>query len=144
MQRTTRAPRLTRNGWHCSVTHSHQLVGVAISNRGPIGLDVEHVRDITVDDMRGALTHSELAHVRRQHPDDRVGEVFRSWGRKESIVKLTGEGVAAMPAYEVTTRSDNGFWTVQDASQGDTNYVVRDLSVHTGYVAAIAEYTPME
>jgi 4'-phosphopantetheinyl transferase len=75
-------------GRHVSLTHSGDLVGVAVSTAGPVGIDLEHVTDLDV----AALTTSTLA------PGDRVPatttQFLELWTAKEAALKALGLGLA--------------------------------------------------
>jgi 4'-phosphopantetheinyl transferase len=87
-------PRLPGTGLHASVSHSGDLVAVALSPAGPVGIDVERV-DATAD--LAALARSTLA---PGEPLRAPGDLFTYWCRKESVVKATGEGLR-VPLNEV-------------------------------------------
>ena len=74
-----------------SLSHAGDLVGVAVRPDGPVGLDVEQVRDVAdLDALAG--------HVRSPAERARGGldpaAFFRTWTRKEALVKATGDGLA--------------------------------------------------
>ena len=73
-------------GLHASITHSGEIVGVALSAAGPLGLDVEQVRERDISDLtRRVLGSGE----RSENPED----FFRYWTRKEAVVKATRDGI---------------------------------------------------
>jgi 4'-phosphopantetheinyl transferase len=78
-------PRIEGYDLHVSVTHSGERVAVAVSS-APVGVDVEHVRPINLDDLAPhTLAPDEQA--------DGLDGFFRYWTRKESAVKATGDGL---------------------------------------------------
>lgn len=82
-------PLLPGTGLHASITHSADVVGLALTRVAPLGLDVELVADIdTVSLSRSVLHESERA------PD--LPSFFTYWTRKESVTKATGEGLRAV------------------------------------------------
>lgn len=68
-----------------SFTHAGDVVGVAVSMLGPVGLDVEQPRPM-----------ADLAAVARHigAPAEPEG-FFRAWTRKEALLKATGEGLSS-------------------------------------------------
>lgn len=75
-----------------SLTHAGALVGVAVRAGGPVGLDVEQVRTLT--DLDALIAHVLSPTERsRTAPLDPLG-FFRTWTRKEALLKATGEGLA--------------------------------------------------
>jgi 4'-phosphopantetheinyl transferase len=114
--------KVRTDGAELSVTHSGDLVGVAISDR-PVGLDVEKVDpSIDVDGLaRIALSDAELAALPR---NDHLAHAFTTyWTRKEAVVKATGDGL----------RTD--LRTITDQPKG---FQLVELEIDPGYVAALA------
>jgi 4'-phosphopantetheinyl transferase len=114
--------KVRAEGAELSVTHSGDLVGVAISDRS-VGLDVEKVDPgIDVDGLaRIALSNAELATLPR---DEQRAHAFTTyWTRKEAIVKATGAGLRT--DLRTITGQPDGFQLVE-------------LEVDPGYVAALA------
>jgi 4'-phosphopantetheinyl transferase len=114
--------KVRAEGAELSVTHSGDLVGVAISDR-PVGLDVEKVDSgIDVDGLaRIALSEAELAALPRNH--ERAHAFTTYWTRKEAIVKATGDGL----------RTD-----LRTITGPPAGFHLTDLDVDPGYVAALA------
>jgi 4'-phosphopantetheinyl transferase len=115
--------KVRADGVELSVTHSGELVGVAIGDR-PVGLDVEKV-DPTVDVdgvARLALAPEEVQELDRYDGIERVGAFTTYWVRKEAVVKATGDGL----------RADLRTVTVPDGIQ------LRDLAVDPDHRAALA------
>ncbi|WP_181783318.1 4'-phosphopantetheinyl transferase family protein [Pseudonocardia pini] len=77
-------------GLEFSLTHSGDRVGVAVSAAGPVGLDVEELRDLAALD---GLAEHALSPAEPRPPD---GHAFlRVWTRKEALLKATGEGLSS-------------------------------------------------
>jgi 4'-phosphopantetheinyl transferase len=105
-----------------SVTHSGDLVGIAVADR-PVGLDVEKV-DLGVDVdavARVALTDAEMRELSGYDGVAKARAFTTYWTRKEAVVKATGQGL----------RGDLRA-AVPDGVQ------VRDLEVGVEHCAALA------
>ncbi|WP_165546649.1 4'-phosphopantetheinyl transferase family protein [Kribbella soli] len=77
-----------RTGWELSISHSGDLVGVAVGTVAPLGLDVEQVRAVEMESMAPlVLTPSE------QRQLTSTADFIRYWTRKEAVVKSTGDGL---------------------------------------------------
>jgi 4'-phosphopantetheinyl transferase len=86
-------PRITGTDLHVSVSHSGRKVAVALTRAAPIGVDVEAISHVDVDELqRLCLTTNE--------PLNRPDEFYCYWCRKESVVKATGDGLR-VPLTEV-------------------------------------------
>jgi 4'-phosphopantetheinyl transferase len=112
------------DGAELSVTHSGELVGVAVSDR-PVGLDVEKVDPgIDVDGLaRISLADEEIAVLAEYDAIARATAFTTYWTRKEAIVKATGDGL----------RTD-----LRTVTGPPAGFQLRDLDVDPGYVAALA------
>lgn len=116
---------------HFSVSHAGDLVGLAAHADGPVGLDVEQVREMS--DMASMLRHV-------CSPAERHGgapaEFFRTWTRKEALLKATGEGLSS-PMNAITLGPDGvRGWTGDGAPDGPA--WLHDLQPAPGYPAAVA------
>ncbi len=81
-------PRLPGSGLHASVSHSGDLVVVATTAAGPVGVDVERIGGYPSSGMRRSVcTSAEQAFVQTAE------DFFTYWVRKEAILKATGAGL---------------------------------------------------
>lgn len=81
-------PRLPRAGLEASVSHSDQLVALAITAAGPVGVDVEKIGPYPSPDLLASVcTTAEQVFVRT--PADFYGY----WTKKEAVLKATGQGL---------------------------------------------------
>ncbi|GAB7108485.1 4'-phosphopantetheinyl transferase superfamily protein [Streptomyces phaeofaciens JCM 4814] len=78
-----------------SVTHSGEVIGVAVCRGAQVGLDVEE-GDGAVDvdtAARTALAAPELAALNTLPPTGRKAAFLRTWTRKEAVLKALGVGL---------------------------------------------------
>ena len=81
-------PRLPGTRLHASISHSNYLAVVAISNSGPVGVDIEFMEArYDADLLLSVCSESEREFVRTP------ADFFAYWTRKEAVVKATGEGL---------------------------------------------------
>jgi 4'-phosphopantetheinyl transferase len=114
-----------------SLTHAGELVGVAVRPDGAVGLDVEQVRDVGDLAALAEHVHSPAERARTTSPD-RYG-FFRSWTRKEALLKATGDGLATPMA--AITLADDGTVARWD---GSPPMWLRDLAPAPDHPAAVA------
>lgn len=109
-----------------SVTHSGELVGLAVADR-PVGIDVEHVDpDLDIDGVaRVALSADEARALNGYTGIERVRAFTAYWTRKEAALKATGRGL----------RGDL-------RAAPPTGIHVQDLDVGPGHRAALAVVAP--
>jgi 4'-phosphopantetheinyl transferase len=135
-------PRLAgaAGGPELSVSHSGRWVAVAAHLGGPVGVDVEQVKeDLDVT----ALARITMAPDERRslaEAPDRAAAFTRLWCRKEAVVKLTGDGLRAdLAEVEVTGYDEPAAllrWPRHPALPG--RLVLRDLDTEPGYAACLA------
>lgn len=99
---------------HFNLSHCREAVACAVSEQ-PVGIDIESVRTPLNQSLaRYVLTDDELETVNNAISPEL--EFIRYWTRKESIVKLTGKGIAddvktVLKRYETIT---NSFVTIDE------------------------------
>jgi len=90
-------PRLPGTDLQVSISHSGDVVAVAITPAGPVGVDVEQIESGHSDLVTTVCTGSELRHV------GTAADFYAYWTRKEAVLKATGEGLRRrMTSIEVT------------------------------------------
>jgi 4'-phosphopantetheinyl transferase len=110
-------PRLPGTGLTASISHSGDRVAVALTESVPVGVDVEQIRPVGVD---------ELANF------------FRYWTRKEAVVKATGEGLRMALPKVVVTRPEEPARLLRYGDRTDLVACLSDLDADDGYAAAVA------
>ncbi len=127
-------PRVTfRDGrpqpLHVSVAHGGGLAIAAVCDRGPIGVDVEHVdprRDVLALARRffSLEDHAQLAAC---DGDARVTRFHQLWTRKEAVLKTTGAGLRGGLGVRVDGDPDADGWRRVQLPGHDAPLYVRDL-----------------
>jgi 4'-phosphopantetheinyl transferase len=89
-------PELGNGGrLHFNLSHSGDLAVIGLALDSSIGVDVEHVRP--VPELEGVARRffrlEEAESILRSSGEERIKAFFRIWTRKESMLKLTGEGL---------------------------------------------------
>lgn len=120
-----------------SMSHAGDVVGVAVSPSGAVGLDVEEIRAMT--DLAGMAGHV-------YSPSERTGGAldentfFRTWTRKEALLKATGAGLSTPMNTITLSRGGVQEWT--GAGAPTEPIWLHDLSPAVGYPAAVAGFGP--
>lgn len=105
---------------YLSLSHTMDLAVVAISQMGPVGVDIEHSRrDLANPDISAMMTTpAELAELSQLAPQARHSALLRTWTLKEAYSKALGQGllfsftdfgfdVTPEPGQAVLRRADN-------------------------------------
>ena len=76
---------------HISISHCREAVAVAVSNNGPIGIDIESRRKVGSTLMERVCTADELAYI--QASNDPTMTFLRCWTHKEAVLKCRRTGI---------------------------------------------------
>ena len=131
------------NGLRFNLSRRERLVLIALSTGAEVGVDVERVRalpdrDFVAAEVFGVRERASLA------TDPRGGDraFFEAWARKESLVKATGEGLAApLRQIEILREGPDSDLCAVRSTDGSTSlggWVVRDLQFAPEFAAALA------
>jgi 4'-phosphopantetheinyl transferase len=124
-----------------SISHSGDLIAVAITDGVPVGVDVEQERDVAVEDLvRMTLSAEEVPAFDSVSPADKDTAFFTYWSRKEALLKATGRGLAiSMTKVTVTPWNEPPRVLASRSSEVDTTALrMAELNAGTGYRAAVA------
>ena len=129
-------PRLPEQGLEASVSHSGDVVAVAVTSAGPVGVDLEL---LTSRDY-GLLAASACAPAEQLHVRGPAG-FYAYWTRKEAVLKATGEGLRT-PMTDLLM-APPGAAPALLAVRGAPPPPCRmaDLAIGAGYAGAVAVLT---
>jgi phosphopantetheinyl transferase len=102
------------SGLQISVSHTKGLVACAVSDTGPIGIDVEYWRERDFVALASyAFGPKEADEVQKAEQSERAKIFYRIWTLKESMAKAMGIGVMNLicDADQNIGAPENGFWT---------------------------------
>jgi 4'-phosphopantetheinyl transferase len=117
---------------HFNLSHGGETCVVAISDLGPVGVDIEEVRPRTHLErlVETRLAPAEADGIMRLDPEERPGAFYRVWTRKEAYLKARGLGLAArLDTFAVSAGAraarlaplpgDDQEWSLYDLALGD-------------------------
>ena len=93
-------PYLVNGDYFFSVSHAGKYVCIAVSDKGNIGVDIEHMKGMKYALMRHFCTEEDVRFIMGEKPADTavmtdyemILRFFTVWTYKEAYVKCTGEG----------------------------------------------------
>ena len=112
-----------------NIAHSGDCVACAIAHNMKLGIDVEEIKSINIDDIIAVLRDEELDEMRRTNASPET--ILRFWTRKEAIVKASGQGLYMQP-------QDIYFINELTARTGDIHWHLHELNISSGYIAYCA------
>jgi 4'-phosphopantetheinyl transferase len=118
-----------------NISHSDGMVVVAVAKSGSLGIDVEKIRTINLDDFSQDLP--EVAKLRENNDADHVDALFFDcWTRKEAVLKGCGKGLMA-PLEHVVLKEDTALLC-------DTAWFIKRVPVDEKYCCHVATDQPLE
>jgi 4'-phosphopantetheinyl transferase len=125
-------PRLPGTRLEASISHSGDIVAVALAEAGPVGVDIEQLSAADYSDLT-----STVCTTVEQRNLYTVDDFYSYWTRKEAVLKATGEGLARrMTSIEVTPPDDPPAIVTMDGATGISSRMI-DLRID-GYAGAVA------
>lgn len=91
-------------GVYFNISHTQDLVVCALSTEGEIGVDVEMVKPVTLENFKHAFTENEWAQI--VNAPDPIRKFYWYWTRKESIIKAMGITLSYMNQVELDASLD--------------------------------------
>ena len=133
--------------FHFNLSHSADLIVIAIGLQGPLGVDVERWSD-DVDPVELApdcFSPAECKELLALAPGERKAAFFACWSRKEAYIKATGLGVSrGLDYFDVIVAADRPGRILADRmSPGNVRQLhMADLDVGPDYSAALVVGQP--
>ena len=121
-------PFFLDSGVNFNISHSGQMVVCAISEEFELGIDVELIKDINIDNFKNHMTCYEWEKIKRE--EDKLTAFYDYWTKKEAVVKASGKGLF-IPL--------RGFNIVNnEATIDNSNFVIKELDLHQDYTCNLA------
>lgn len=126
-----------------NLSHAGDRLAVALSTRGPVGIDIEEVQPLPdADDLaRKILTDAERRALAALPAGRRARALLVAWVRKEACLKALGVGLSVPPArFGLTTLGEPGDdgAAVPDLGGAGDGWRLYALAPGDGYVGAVA------
>lgn len=77
-----------------NLSHSEGMAALAASYEARIGVDIEFIRPLTLNEMAWPLSEAEQATLATIDEPERTRAFFRYWTLKEAFIKAVGTGVS--------------------------------------------------
>lgn len=114
-----------------NISHSGNYVTCALSNVCKVGIDIEQVNRIAIEDFKCYMLPGEWNKI--ANSKNKYHDFYDYWTQKESIVKAEGRGLA-IPLEEIVVRGN-------EARLADTTWYLKKLHLADNYVVHLASAT---
>jgi 4'-phosphopantetheinyl transferase len=131
---------------HFNLSHSNRLAVIAVTNSGPVGVDVEYIKAIR--DWPGVASRFFSTHEQKQlasvAADQQQRAFYDCWTRKEAVIKATGEGLSAsLDSFDVSLTPGAQPEVLADRRDNDKRWQMYRFEPEPGYVGAIAVHSSL-
>jgi 4'-phosphopantetheinyl transferase len=127
-----------------SITHSQDLVAVALTLGAEVGIDVESMeRELDFEALAARIFSDEDLVQFRTLPSHAMSTAFfRAWTGKEAILKARGVGLfGGLPAVAIPWEMESTAWSVE-LRDPETCWRLQRLPVPDGYMGHVAWCDP--
>jgi 4'-phosphopantetheinyl transferase len=126
-----------------NLSHSNGAALFAFTRNHEIGVDIEHIRDISEmeDIVERFFSTREKTFFRALAHEKRREAFFDCWTRKEALIKAIGEGLSCpLDKFDVTPVPDEGetLPTIEGDPKGVPDWPIHTLRLARDYAGALA------
>ncbi len=126
-----------------NLSHAGNLAIYAVTTERAVGIDIEQMRPITDFSqlVERFFSVQEYTQFRLLPEQRRLAAFFAGWTRKEAYIKARGSGLTLpLNQFDVTLNPDEParLLRIQGDPHTAARWILRDLAVEPGYVAALA------
>lgn len=133
-------PALICNTLHFNISHTDNLLLVAVANFPEIGIDIEVIKPRNNLDglARRCFTASEFQVWRQLSLSQSLDTFYRLWTKKEAFVKAIGRGIAlGLEQCEVETDKGGQLRMIPAAYGAASDWKITEITVSTNACAAL-------
>lgn len=117
-----------------NISHSGKYVICVSDDRSKVGIDIEHIVPINIDDFKLQFTNSEFESINStNNPYD---QFYKVWTQKESVIKADGRGLN-INLKDIKIIGNQAFIE-------NNSWYLKELSVATGYTTHLASDKPFQ
>ena len=118
-----------------NISHSENIVVLAFAGNQPVGIDIEKIRSMDMNDFSKELP--ETAALYEHYDADRANQLFFDcWTKKEAVLKARGKGLLA-PLQQVALNDDSALFE-------NKIWFIKKLLIEEGYCCHVATHMPLE
>jgi 4'-phosphopantetheinyl transferase len=121
-------PEINSIGINFSISHSGSLIVIAFSRADNIGVDIELIQEIKIDDLKnqGLLSKNEVSYLETLDDLKSQYAFYKIWTAKEAVSKAIGMGLS-MNYSMMETREDFSFLKLRNSAGDEMKYFLRNI-----------------
>jgi 4'-phosphopantetheinyl transferase len=94
-------PFFNDNSIHFNISHSGEIVICAITDQSEIGIDIEMISNIEIEDLKSQFTENEWNRI--MNSNNKQEAFFEYWAQKEAVIKSHGDGlIIPLKSFEIS------------------------------------------
>jgi len=117
-----------------NISHTENLVVCALSSKGEIGIDIEKVKEVKLDDFDAWFTKKEWAKI--NNSPSPLQKFYWYWTRKESVLKALGVNLSYLHKIEIDATKDHFI-------ENGKKWWLKDVDFGTGFSGALCSEHPI-
>ena len=118
-----------------NISHTEGFVICSLSKHAEIGIDIEKIKQVKLDDFESFFTRIEWADI-NSNPFP-LQKFYWYWTRKESIIKALGVNLSYLHQIEVDAANDY-------FEENGKRWYLKDLELGDGYIGALCSTSVIE
>lgn len=129
IQRTKyKKPNFRNSSIKFNISHSGQIAVCAFNEKRELGIDIEEIVDIEVEDFKSQMTEIEWYNLKKS--ENQKFFFFQYWTQKEAVVKAYGQGLGI---------NLNSFEVIDNKTKiNEQNFFVKEIFIDKNYKCHIA------
>ena len=111
-----------------NISHSENKVVCALSTKGMVGIDIEKIKEVKLEDFDAWFSKKEWAEINKASSP--LQKFYWYWTRKESIIKALGVTLSYLHKIEIDATKDH-------FTEDGKKWYLKDLDFGSGYCSAL-------
>jgi 4'-phosphopantetheinyl transferase len=117
------------NGLEFNISHTENLVALAINKKYVLGIDVEIIKPIVFENFNEVMTVNEWQNI--NEAKNKTETFFKYWVAKESVIKADGKGLS-IPLLDIKIEDKN------KVKYNNKKWYIQALQLEENYKASLA------
>ena len=111
-----------------NISHSGNNVVCALSTKGVVGIDIENIKEVKLEDFGAWFSKKEWVEINKASSP--LQKFYWYWTRKESIIKALGVNLSYLHKIEIDATKDHFI-------ENGKKWYLKDLDFGSGYCGAL-------